>query len=265
MTNIRQLPQSINQCQPLPWWFARQHPEVNANFEQRVVSLPQHARWHSTQIEGVDLRVLEYIPGDTPRLSAQLRIDPASSPAVLANNPALEIFMQRGELASESGVFPASLYLRLPLPEASTQQTLVFHCSRKSATASNADRLPGLLYLAAGQMLVSDTAERHLDTTDESRWLPGPASGTEVMPLHVHGTGNVMLIRWNTSIAFKPGLDPMGEEIFVLTGMLHDAQGHYPAGSWIRNPIAAWQSWGANAGTVVYYKNGHFSAPTLTP
>ena len=117
---------------------------------------------------------------------------------------------------------------------------------------------PALLYLAAGQMLNSDAEQRRMNTYDETRWLPGPAEGTEVMPLHGHGTGNVMLIRWTQRASFRPGLDPMGDEVLVLNGVLYDDDGDYPEGSWIRNPVEAWQSWSAEAGTVVYYKNGHF-------
>ena len=260
--------QSYKYAQPiksgleLPWWFTHQRPPVNDDFEQRVVSLPQHAHWASTQLPGIELRVLEYVPGEKARLTAQLRLDPDLSPSRLGDNPDLEILMQRGELESAMGAYPAGLYLRLPLTGDSNLQTLTLRCTPPASGAIESVAQPALLYLAAGQMLTTDTEQRRLDTTDESRWLPGPAEGTEVLPLHGHGTGNVMLIRWLDTVAFKPGLDPMGEEVLVLNGMLHDAQGHYPAGSWIRNPIAAWQAWGAKAGTVVYYKNGHFASPT---
>ena len=80
-----------------------------------------------------------------------------------------------------------------------------------------------------------------------------------MLPLHGHGSGNVMLIRWLGAVAFRPRLDPLGEEVLVLEGRLHDADGTYPAGSWIRNPVPAWQSWSGDAGTLVYYKNGHFA------
>lgn len=264
MTQMRIFAQSIKSGLQLPWWLTREMPPVNADFEQRVVSLPQHARWRNTQLAGVELRVLEYIPGDRPRLSAQLRMDPAFSPTTLGENPDLEIMMQRGELESEMGIYPAGLYLRLPVSDDSHLQQLTFRCSttpNDQGDGSSQGLQQALLYLAAGQMLTSDTEQRRINTHDESRWLPGPVEGTHVLPLHGHGTSNVMLIRWDASIGFKPRLDPMGEEVLVLNGQLHDGQGDYPAGSWIRNPISAWQSWSAQAGTLVYYKNGHFASP----
>ncbi|NND91598.1 MAG: hypothetical protein HKN42_12120 [Granulosicoccus sp.] len=257
----------IKQGLELPWWFTHEIPALNDDFNQRVVSLPQHAVWRSTQIDGVDLRVLEYVPGITPRLSGQIRLDPACSPARLGDNPDLEILVQRGELESSMGVDPAGMYLRLPLSPDRHLQSLTFRCTVPPGNDSgetvrkSAEKETALLYLAAGQMLTSDTEQRRLDTRAEDRWLPGPATSTEVLPLHGHGTGNAMLIRWSEPVAFIPRLDPMGEEVLVLKGSLFDAHGHYPAGSWIRNPVAAWQSWGAVEGTVVYYKSGHFAAP----
>ncbi len=245
----------------LPWWLSAAMNPVNEDFSERVVSLPQYSLWRATEVNGIHLRVLEYIPGTKPRLTAQLRLDPEYSPAMLGDNPDLEILMQRGELESDAGVYPAGLYLRLPLTGDEHLQTLNLRClPGKSGTSASNDNAkePALLYLAAGQMLISDAEQRRMNTYDESRWLPGPADGTEVMPLHGHGTGNVMLIRWTQRASFRPGLDPMGDEVLVLNGVLYDDDGDYPAGSWIRNPVEAWQSWSAEAGTVVYYKNGHF-------
>lgn len=271
----------LNRIKPgltLPWWCTTEMAALNDDFEQRVVSLPQHAHWRSTQIDGVDLRVLEYIPGNKPRLTGQIRLDERCSPALLGDNPDLEILVQRGELESSMGVYPAGLYLRLPLTGDQLLQSLTIRCSETEDTSGSDGSAPhagqdtgrdkgqekeqsALLYVAAGQILTSDTEQRRIDTNDASRWLPGPTEGTEVLPLHGHGTGNSMLIRWNAAVEIKPRLDPTGEEILVLSGSLQDALGHYPAGSWIRNPVCAWQNWGALPGTVVYYKNGHFSMP----
>lgn len=118
---------------------------------------------------------------------------------------------------------------------------------------------PALLYLAIGQMQDSDTQWRRIDTENAENWFPGPVDGTDVLPLHGHGSGNVMLVRWNKTAAFKTRIDPRGEELLVVKGAVYDSKGLYPAGSWIRNPIVAWQAWGAKSGTVIYYKNGHFN------
>ena len=107
-------------------------------------------------------------------------------------------------------------------------------------------------------MCIRDRGIRHIDTLVADNWLPGPVEGTEVIPLHVYEGRSILLIRWSEAAWFKPQLDPQGEELFVIKGVVHDALGSYGVGSWIRNPIPAWQAWGGHPGTIAYYKNGHF-------
>lgn len=242
----------------LPAWLAKHLRETNCNFQRRVVNLPEYARWLPTRLDGVQMRVLEFVPGVRPRLAAQLRFSHTHTPASLENNPGMELLIQRGELSSEAGNYPSGSYFRLPGVENSTLDAQRFRSN------NDPDGTPPLLYVAAGQMAISDIEPRRIDTLDEERWLPGPNNGTEVLPLHGHGTENVMLIRWTGTSAFKPRIDPQGEEILVLQGMVHDSFSTYTAGTWIRNPVKAWQSWGARAGTVVYYKNGHFVGPSFS-
>ncbi|MBX2880296.1 MAG: cupin domain-containing protein [Granulosicoccus sp.] len=236
----------------IPDWLIDGMPAVHTDFNQRIVLLPEHARWRKTPVDGVEVRIMEYVPGDHPRVSAQLRFTPVPGTAHLDGLANIEIFVQRGMIKSNDANHSQGEYLRLPYSENPSGQPLFNSVSFEGTPHS------ALIYLASGHMLKSDAETRSIDTTDKSRWLPGPADNTQVLPLHGHGTGNVMLIRWDGSVAFKPRLDPRGEEVLVLHGALHDAKGYYPAGSWIRNPIVAWQSWGAKAGTMIYYKNGHF-------
>lgn len=197
---------------------------------------------------------MEYVPGIRPRLALQLRMNHSHEPIVLSNYPDLEILIQQGHLTSELGDYRANWYFRLPqLSDGRVNDLAIQRATIMSPSE------PVLMYLAVGQMQDSDTEWRSIDTDDEEQWFPGPVDGTDVMPLHGHGSGNVMLVRWNETAAFKTRIDPRGEEVLVVKGAVYDAKGLYPEGSWVRNPIAAWQSWGARAGTVIYYKNGHFT------
>lgn len=199
------------------------------------------------------MRVMEYVPGARPRIVVQLRFSHGHESIELGNHPDLEILIQKGVLTSRLDSYQASWYYRVPYKRDQEVSNLKF---RRAATMGKEE--PALIYIAVGQMKQSDTEWRRLDTNDEANWFPGPVEGTDVMPLHGHRAGNVMLVRWNRTVAFKTRIDPRGEELLVLKGAVYDAQGFYPAGSWIRNPIKAWQAWGAKAGTIVYYKNGHF-------
>jgi len=212
------------------------------------------------------MRLLEYVPGDPPRITAQLRLEADIPARDLCTDHSVEMLVQRGELEMQQGVYPAGLYLRLPLKENESIGRIALRANSNKifddglVTVDQA----ALVYMSTGQFAESDTEQRRINTHDESRWLPGPIEGTEVLPLHGHGSDNVMLIRWTSKAAFQPRIDPAGEEVLVLRGQLHDAEGSYPAGTWIRNPVAAWQAWGGEEGTIVYYKNGHFEVPDDT-
>ncbi|MFK7890658.1 MAG: cupin domain-containing protein [Granulosicoccus sp.] len=234
-------------------WLSRLLKPRHGDFEQRVVCRSEDARWLETLFPGVQLRVLEFVAAERPRLSAQLRFIAGHQSVSLGGLADLEILVQRGGLQSAAGAHEGGMYFRLP--DASDQR---FDNQLFSSISDSGQQQASLAYIASGHMLETDTQIRRINTLDVSRWLPGPVDGTQVLPLHGHGSGNVMLVRWTESVAFRPRIDPRGEEVLVLEGTLTDAKGSYTADTWLRNPIVAWQSWGAKAGTVIYYKNGHF-------
>jgi len=235
--------------QILPWWFIPPEELVNVDFEQRVVLCADMADWLPTHIQGLQIRILEFDNRQTPLLTAQVRLLENCTTANLGENHPLEILIEQGFIATREELFDEGHYLRLPIAVAETKQNLNLHAKNDRAAQ---------LYVSAGQMLQTDTEQRHIGTDDPDSWLPGPTEGTEVLPLHGHGTGNVMLIRWNEATSFRPRLDPRGEELLVLKGSVHDELGTYNQGCWLRNPETSWQAWGGIAGTVIYYKNGHF-------
>lgn len=239
-------------------WFPEHTPAVNDDFSQRIVMRPTGESWLQTKLPNLEMRILEHIP--TIRLTAQLRLKTDARPRPITFNQGAEIFIHRGELELPQGIFPAGLYLRLPAGGDETADQLILRATESGHETPACNGKSGLLvYLAAGQIAESDTEQRRINTNDDSRWLPGPVDGTEVLPLHGHGSGNAMLVRWHNKGAFRPRLDPLGEEVLVLNGKLHDDYGSYTAGTWIRNPVPAWQTWAGEEGTVIYYKNGHFT------
>ena len=235
--------------QILPWWFIAPGAPINVDFEQRVVRSAEAADWQPTHIDGLQIRILEFDNRATPLLTAQIQLLQDCSTANLGENHPLEILIETGFIATREALFDEGHYLRLPTAVPEAQYNLNLHAR---------NGCPARLYVSAGQMLQTDTEQRHIGTDDPNSWLPGPTTGTEVLPLHGHGTGNVMLIRWNEATSFRPRLDPRGEELLVLRGTVHDELGSYTQGCWLRNPETSWQAWGGDAGTVVYYKNGHF-------
>lgn len=236
-------------------WLANDQPAVNADCERRVIALPDTERWTSTPDGLLELRILEYLPAADRRLTALCRLRQPDVPASLDFSGNTELFVRNGVVTCGERRWAEGCYIRRPDCASGVPRLTAGSEADPSAPAT-------LLYFSTGQLADTDTEYREIDTTDTGLWLPGPVDGVEVMALHGHRASNAMLVRWQRSVTFQPRLDPAGEEILVLEGCLHDASGDYPPGTWIRNPIPAWQSWAGDEHTLVLYKSGHFFSET---
>lgn len=266
---------------------------INDDLEQRVEIHANEGHWQTTRIPGLSICVLEYISGDQPRMTALIKLGhnnrlghdssghnakpeqsatltdaekpgtPERKSANLAATegvqiPAidLELLVQHGLVADDDSEYLHPFYIRQPTERNGNNQNFTLHPGSKNAQTH---QTPIEFYIATGQLAHTDKQKRCINLNDHNLWLPGPVEKTEVMPLHMHEGNNSMLVRWLDTTSFKPRLDPLGEEVLVITGTLKDEKGSYSAGSWIRNPVSAWQAWSGEPGTLIYYKNGHFS------
>ncbi|WP_323752281.1 cupin domain-containing protein [Marinobacter sp.] len=88
-------------------------------------------------------------------------------------------------------------------------------------------------------MLNMDFSQRVVIRTHELDWTPSPAAGVERKPLareeaeRGHATS---IVRYTPGASFSRHEHPLGEEILVLEGVFSDENGHYPAGTYLRNP-----------------------------
>lgn len=228
-------------CAGLSTWLPAAAKDTAADHSVREICLPGEPAWQLDSGRTLETRLLELSHVER-RLVADVR--PTGAQAILRADQGIEMLVQRGTVLFGDQRLSSGTYLRLPQdPDALRDVTLLSEA---------------LVTVAIGQIGTTDTEQRLIDTNDKAAWFDGPVVGVEVLPLHGHGTSNVMLVRWQSTAAFQPNIDPVGEELYVLSGALHDSTGSYPAGSWIRNPVPAWQSWAGTPGTVVCYKSGHF-------
>ncbi len=154
----------------------------------------------------------------------------------------LEALVLEGECHIETNTYQQGSYIRIPDLD-DKQLTAISDC---------------ILFVKLNQFLSGDTGTRAIDTRIADRWLPGPVDGIEIRPLHVFDTESIMLLRWQHAAEFRPNINPRGEEILVINGLLQNRDHLYRQYSWIRNPIEDWRKWHGNTGTVAYYKSGHF-------
>ncbi|CUB03074.1 cupin domain-containing protein [Marinomonas fungiae] len=99
-------------------------------------------------------------------------------------------------------------------------------------------------------------------SVDELEWLPSPMQGVERKPLaredaeRGHATS---IVRYAPGSIFRAHPHPLGEEILVLQGVFCDETGHYPAGTYFRNPPGSSHAPFSPDGCVLFVKLHQFA------
>ena len=84
------------------------------------------------------------------------------------------------------------------------------------------------------------------------------------MPLHSWKHEQVALLQWPAGAHFPCHQHSGGEELYVIRGELIDEHGHYPAGTWLRNPPGSEHQPYVLEDTLVWIKAGHLREPDRT-
>ena len=94
-------------------------------------------------------------------------------------------------------------------------------------------------------------------------WQPSPSPGVERRLLMRIGEERAIastLVRFAPGSSFPPHHHPGGEEFLVLEGCFVDASGHYPAGSYVRNPPGSCHAPSAPQGCTILVHLCQFAA-----
>ena len=92
-------------------------------------------------------------------------------------------------------------------------------------------------------------------------WVASPTAGVDRRMLFRIGGEKgraTSIVRYAPDTYFPRHGHPGGEEIFVLDGVFEDDSGHYPAGSYMRNPPGSGHTPGSTAGCVLFVKLWQF-------
>lgn len=95
----------------------------------------------------------------------------------------------------------------------------------------------------------------------ELDWLPSPAAGIERRMLCRIGEEKAVatsLVRFAPGSVFPTHSHPGGEEFFVVEGTFEDENGHYPAGSYLRNPPGSRHTPASASGCVLFVRLWQF-------
>jgi len=94
-------------------------------------------------------------------------------------------------------------------------------------------------------------------------WVPSPAPGVERRMLFRIGGEKARatsIVRYAPESRFARHLHGGGEEFLVLDGVFQDAEGDYPAGSYVRNPPGTSHAPAAEQGATIFVRLWQFRA-----
>ena len=208
-------------------------------FDKPVIVDTGAMEWEASPMAGVWRKPLEREAAEHGRTTSVVRYDAGSRFSAHAHPRGEEILVLDGVFADDHGEYPAGTYLRNPPG------------SRHAPHSSEGCRL----LVKLDQFAAGDDARLCIDTRG-SPWMPGEC-GIGIMPLHYFGTEMTALYRWPAGTRHDPHTHFGGEEVFVLSGLLADEYGEYPAGTWLRYPHDSEHNPLTEVDTIIWIKTGH--------
>jgi len=212
---------------------------LNMNLDQAVFVNTAQMEWVASPARGVWRKPLEREAAEHGRTTSVVRYDAGSRFSEHPHPKGEEILVLDGVFSDETGNYPAGTYIRNPPG------------SRHSPFSEQGCDL----LVKLDQFDADDRISLRIDTRSAA-WLPGEC-GVRVMPLYYFETEMVALYKWPAGTRYDPHPHFGGEEVFVLSGVMYDEYGEYPAGSWIRSPHNSEHCPYVEEETIIWIKTGH--------
>jgi anti-sigma factor ChrR (cupin superfamily) len=117
-------------------------------------------------------------------------------------------------------------------------------------------------------VLNMDRSLRVAIETADLPWEDSPAQGVwrKKLEREAAESGQVTsVVRYGPDSRFSAHTHPRGEEIFVLSGVFEDEHGHYPAGTYFRNPPGTRHTPASTTGCELLVKLNMFDQKDLEP
>ena len=115
--------------------------------------------------------------------------------------------------------------------------------------------------------LNADFSQRTVVHAARLAWSPSPMIGVERRMLDRIGdevARATSIVRYAPQSRFSAHTHGGGEEFLVLEGVFEDEHGHYPAGSYVRNPPTSSHTPGSELGCVIFVKLWQFEPDDRT-
>lgn len=215
--------------------------QLRANFDEGAVVRPDDYEWSQSPANGVERMMLDRIGGEVARATTIVRFAPDTSFDAHEHGGGEEFLVLHGVFSDEHQDYPAGTYVRNPIGTSHTP-----HIGESGAT----------ILVKLHQFAPDDAAHFHVDT-NEIAFAPGASEGVTEALLHEHATERVRMVRFEPGVQLPTHAHTGGEELFVLQGSFSDEAGHYPAGTWVRNPDGTSHAPRSDEGCLLWIKTGH--------
>lgn len=214
--------------------------KINADFAKRVQVDTAAMHWIASPSGGVERKMLDRIGDEQARATSIVRYVPGSRFTAHEHPLGEEFYVLDGVFSDEHGDYPAGTYVRNP---------------DGSRHAPYSD--PGCtIFVKLRQFAVDDQRQAVIDTRSGA-WKSRGLSGLSAMTLHEQGRETVRLVRFEPGAAIADDPHPGGEEVLVIEGTLQDEFGHYPPGTWLRQPNGSRHAPFSETGCLLWVKRGH--------
>jgi anti-sigma factor ChrR (cupin superfamily) len=196
--------------------------EVNADANKVAFMDTRTMAWEATQWSGVQRKVLEFV--NHPRMGREtsiLKLEPGTSLPTTTWAERLDFFVIEGSCSDEHGSYGKHTFVRQPPGTTHSLQSQE-DCS---------------LYIKWRVPIKEDTTRIVIDAL-AATWMEFPHRGADVLHLYPNKdgieTGRIGHVHTNRKL---PSHDhSIGEETFVIEGVLKDQFASYEAGTWFRMP-----------------------------
>lgn len=214
---------------------------LHIDLRERVVIDANAAPWVPSPEPGVWRRMLERAGAESGRATSIVRYEPGAHFHPHQHPMGEEFFVLEGTFSDEHGDYPAGSYVLNP-PDSSHAPYTRDGC---------------VLFVKLCQYAGAGRKRIVVDST-RMEWQPvGPRGiSTKILYSDPDFPERVVLLRFEGGARYGHHEHPGGEDILVLGGVLADDAGHYPRGTWIRNPPGSAHEPYSPDGCVVLLKTG---------
>lgn len=217
--------------------------EFNSDFSKTILVRTSNMAWQPSPAAGVWRKRLELRGApESGRVTAIVRYDPGSRFPSHGHPDGEEILVLDGIFADQHGSYPAGTYLLNPQG--------FRHAPRTDAGC--------MLFVKLRQYSGSDRGHRVVDSKSAT-WQQSEHPGRDVLPLYEDAQHRecMRLVRLAPGTRVAEHEHPGGEEVYVISGTLADAQGTYEQGAWLRFPDGSRHQPYSDEGCTLYVKTGH--------